>query len=57
MATQVQLDAAFKAARAFIDQKAGLYAGMISDADVQKLCQVVLGATEQPRIPQAKDTQ
>lgn len=47
MATQAQLDAAFKAARAWIDQEAGFYAGMIPDADVQKLCQVVLDAAQQ----------
>ena len=57
MATQAQLDAAFKAARAFIDTEAGLYAGMIPDADVRKLCQTVLDATAPARSnPQTKET-
>jgi len=47
MATQAQLDAAFKAARAWIDTEAGFYAGMIPDSDVQKLCQVVIDAAAQ----------
>lgn len=44
MATQAQLDAAFKAARAWIDREAGFYASMIPDSDVQQLCQVVIDA-------------
>jgi hypothetical protein len=57
MATQAELDAAFKAARAWIDQEAGFYAGMIPDADVQKLCQVVLAAAEQSStVTQPKET-
>jgi hypothetical protein len=57
MATQAQLDAAFKAARAWIDQEAGFYASMIPDSDVQKLCQIVIDAAAQP-IPttQPKET-
>ncbi|HUZ34178.1 MAG TPA: hypothetical protein VMV19_19040 [Xanthobacteraceae bacterium] len=47
MPTQAQLDAAFTAARAWIDQEAGAYAQMIPDSDVQKLCQVVLAAAAQ----------
>jgi hypothetical protein len=47
MATQAQLDAAFAAARAWIDQEAGFYATMIPDSDVQKLCQVVIDAATQ----------
>jgi hypothetical protein len=47
MATQAQLDAAVKAARAWIDQEAGFYASMIPDADVQALCQVVIDAASQ----------
>ncbi|MGA3308685.1 MAG: hypothetical protein ABSD08_08725 [Xanthobacteraceae bacterium] len=57
MATQAQLDAAFKAARAWINAEAGWYAGMIPDVDVQKLCQVVLAAAEQTTLPQAKEPQ
>ena len=57
MATQAQLDAAFKAARAFIDAEAGLYAGMIPDADVRKLCQIVLAAGARAQIHrQSKET-
>jgi hypothetical protein len=56
MATQPQLDAAFTAARAWINQEAGFYAGMIPDADIQKLCQVVLAAAEQTNLSQAKGT-
>jgi hypothetical protein len=57
MATQAELDAAFKAALAWIDQEAGFYAGMIPDADVQKLCQVVLAAAEQSStVTQPKET-
>jgi hypothetical protein len=48
MATQAQLDAAFKAARAWIDQEAGFYASMIPDSDVQKLCQIVIDAAASP---------
>jgi hypothetical protein len=48
MPTQAQLAAAFKAARAFIDQEAGFYARMIPDSDVQKLCQIVLDAAALP---------
>jgi hypothetical protein len=47
MTTPAQLAAAFKAARAWIDREAGFYASMIPDADVQKLCQIVLDAAEQ----------
>ena len=45
MATQAQLDAAFKAARAWIYVEAGFYAHMIPDSDVQKLCAVILNAS------------
>lgn len=44
MATQAELDAAYAAARAWINQNAGFYARMIPDSDVQKLCQVVIDA-------------
>lgn len=47
MPTQDQLDAAFKAARAWIDQTAGFYAHMISDSDLRKMCQIVLDAAAQ----------
>jgi hypothetical protein len=47
MATQAQLDAAFKAARAWIDREAGFYATMIPDSDVRTLCQVVIDAAVQ----------
>ncbi len=57
MATVAQLDAAFKAARAWIDQEAGWYASMISDSDVQKLCQVVLDAAAATNISQTKEPQ
>lgn len=50
MATQVELDAAFKAARAWIDQEAGFYARLIPDAEVQKLCEIVLQAAAQAEI-------
>ncbi len=56
MATQAQIDAAFKAARAWINAEAGWYARMIPDADVQKLCQVVLDAVEQTNVPQVKES-
>ena len=51
MPTQAQLDAAFKAARAWIDQEAGLYASMIPDSDVQQLCRVVIDAAAQSVSP------
>ncbi len=57
MTTPAQLDAAFKAARAWIDQEAGFYASMIPDADVQKLCQVVLAAAAQTGPAQTKESQ
>ncbi|MGB7101046.1 MAG: hypothetical protein WBD95_20060 [Xanthobacteraceae bacterium] len=57
MTTPAQLDAAFKAARAWIDHEAGFYASMIPDADVQKLCQVVLAAAAQTSPSQAKEPQ
>jgi hypothetical protein len=41
---------AFKAARAWIDQEAGFYARMIPDAEVQKLCEIVLQAAAQAEI-------
>jgi hypothetical protein len=47
MATQAQVDAAFKAARAWINKEAGWYAGMIPDADVQQLCQLIIDAAGQ----------
>jgi len=56
MATQAQLDAAFKAARAWIDGEAGWYAGMIPDADVRMLCQVVLTAVQKTNtLPQTEE--
>jgi len=57
MITQAQLDAAFKAARAWINQEAGFYASMIPDSDVQKLCQVVIEAAAQTNPSQAKEPQ
>jgi hypothetical protein len=54
MATQAQLDAAFRAARAWIDQEAGFYARMIPDVDVQKLCQIVIAAAEQTKQSASK---
>jgi len=55
--TQAQRDAAFKAARAWIDAEAGAYASMIPDADVRKLCEVVLAAASSPaRSPPAPGT-
>jgi hypothetical protein len=55
MTTQAQLDAAFKAARAWIDQQAGFYASMIPDSDIRKLCQVALDAAAQTNVPQTKE--
>jgi hypothetical protein len=55
MATQAQLDAAFKAVRAWIDQEAGFYAQMIPDADVRQLCQIVLTAVQQTNDPPTKE--
>lgn len=53
MATQAQLDAAFEAARAWIDGEAGFYASMIPDSDVRKLCQIVIdAAAAAPQSPQ-----
>ena len=59
MTTPAQFDAAFKAARAWIDQQAGFYAdSMISDTAVRNLCEVVIEAaaaqtnTSQPKEPQ-----
>lgn len=57
MATQAQLDAAFKAARAFIDQEAGFYARMIPDSDIQKLCQIVLDAAQPVSSTPTKEAQ
>ena len=57
MTTAAQLDAAFKAARAWINQEAGFYASMIPDADVRTLCQVVLAAAAQTSPSQAKEPQ
>jgi hypothetical protein len=55
MTTPAQLDAAFKAARAWINREAGFYASMIPDADVRTLCQVVLEAAAQTDPTQAKE--
>ena len=57
MTTQAQLNAAFKAARAYIDQMAGWYASMITDADVQKLCQIVVDAAAQTTSPQQMENE
>jgi hypothetical protein len=57
MATQAQLDAAFKAARTWINQEAGWSASMIPDTDVQKLCQVALDAAAQAATPQPQEPQ
>jgi len=57
MPTPTELDAACKAARAWIDKEAGLYAGMISDADVQQLCQIVLAAAQQADAPPTQEPQ
>ena len=54
MPTQAELDAVYKAARAWIDQAAGFYARMIPDSDVRKLCQVILDAAEQSK-PQTQE--
>lgn len=56
MQTQAKLDAAYGAARAWIDQAAGFYAGMISDSDVRKLCQVILDAAEQSKAQTQEKT-
>lgn len=56
MTTPAQLDAAFKAARAWIDREAGFYASMIPDVDVRELCKVVLEAATQTNPTQAKGT-
>ncbi len=55
MTTQAQLDAAFNAARAWINQQAGFYASMISDAAVRDLCQVVLDAAAPTNTNQTKE--
>lgn len=58
MATQAQLDAAYKAARAWIDQEAGFYASMIPDSDVQQLCAVIIDAAAVPQVqPQTEEPQ
>ena len=57
MTTPAQFDAAFKAARAWIDQQAGFYASMISDTAVRNLCQVVIEAAAQTNTSQPKEPQ
>ena len=57
MPTQAQLDAAFKAARVWIDREAGFYASMIPDVDVRRLCQVVLEAGMPAEPPQKGSSQ